>query len=173
MHKTLPIMLIVTLVSAMLVSGCTAGSGSSNPESATVGQPAPDFKLQNLDGESVSLSDFKGKTVLVNFWASWCGPCRFEMPFLQGIYDEWSEQELVLLTVNVGESPAQAKDFMEELDLSFPVLLDTEEAVARMYSIAAIPTTFFIDKDGVIQKKIIGAFSSKAQIESELSKIIP
>ena len=173
MNKILQVILTVALVSGMLITGCTAGSGSSEPATATIGQPAPDFKLQNLDGESVSLSDFKGKAVLVNFWATWCGPCRIEMPYLQEIYEEWSEQGLVLLAVNIGESPAKVKDFMEKYNLSFPVLLDAKTTVAREYNVSGIPTTFFIDKDGVIQVKIVGAFSNTAQIESSLSKIIP
>jgi len=168
MNKMLPVMLIVTLASAMLITGCTA-----SPETATVGQTAPDFKLENLDGESISLSDFKGKAVLINFWATWCDPCTSEMPYLQEIYEEWSGRELVLLAVNRGESPAKVKDFMEKLNLSFPVLLDAKTAVAQKYNVSGIPTTFFIDKDGIIQVKIIGAFSSTAQIESSLSKIIP
>lgn len=175
MNKILQVILTVTLVSGMLITGCTASPDSSEPvtTTATAGQPAPDFTLQNLDGESISLSDFKGKPVLLNFWATWCGPCRAEMPFLQEIYEEWSERELMLLAVNIGESSAKVKDFMEKLNLSFPVLLDSRSAIAKMYNITAIPTTYFIDKDGVIQTRIIGAFSSKAQIESELGKIIP
>ena len=171
MKKALPAILTIILASGLLITGCTTESG--NPATATVGQVAPDFTLQNLDGKSVSLSDFRGTPVLLNFWATWCGPCRFEMPFLQEIYDEQSERGFVLLTVNIAESPTKVADFMTELDLSLPVLLDARSEISKVYGITAIPTSFLIDKDGVIQKRIIGAFSSAAEIESELSEIVP
>jgi peroxiredoxin len=136
---------------------------------------APDFKLQSLDGQTVSLGDFRGKPVLLNFWATWCPPCRAEMPFLQEIYEdkEWSEKGLVILTIDIGEDPSVVKEFMESYDLSFPVLLDTDQDVALEYNIRAIPTTFFIDKDGIIQDIKVGAFSSKTEIERRLIKVIP
>jgi len=139
-----------------------------------VGKLAPDFKLQSLDGQTVSLGDFRGKPVLLNFWASWCGPCRFEMPFIQEIYEdkEWSEKGLVILTIDIGENPSVVKEFVENFGLSFTVLLDTNQDVALEYNIRAIPTTFFIDKDGIIQDIKVGAFSSKTEIEKRLVKII-
>lgn len=138
-----------------------------------VGNLAPDFQLQNLDGQSISLSGLQGKPVLLNFWATQCPPCRSEMPYLQEIYNEWSDKELTLVAINIGESSAKVERFMQSQNLSLPVLLDTKQDVAQKYGIQYIPTTFFIDKDGIIQEKIIGAFSSKAQIEMSLSKIIP
>ena len=138
-----------------------------------VGNLAPDFELPNLNGQSVSLSDFRGKPVLVNFWASWCGPCRFEMPFIQEIYEGWSDKGLVVLAIDMGESPSTVKDFIQSHNFSFPVLLDTNQDVALQYNIRAIPATFFIDKDGIIQGTKVGAFSSKAEIEKSLGKIIP
>jgi len=168
-NKILRLALIVILVLGLLVMGC---SSRSEPKVAQVGGVAPDFKLQSLDGQSVSLNDFKGKPVLINFWASWCGPCVYEMPFLQQIYEEWSDRGLVLLAINVGESSSTIEKFMQEHNLSLSVLLDTKKIVAREYNIMAYPTTFFIDKDGVIQEKIMGAFRSKADIEKKLSKII-
>ena len=138
-----------------------------------VGNLAPDFELQSLDGQSVSLSDLQGKPVLLNFWATWCRPCVSEMPYLQEIHDEWAGKGLALLAVNIGDSSTKVKEFMQNHNLSLPVLLDTDQDVALEYNIRAIPTTFLIDKDGIIQEMKVGAFSSKAEIEETLSKIIP
>ena len=95
------------------------------------------------------------------------------MPFIQEVYKEWSDKGLVLLAINVGESSSKVEEFMQNHNLSFTVLLDTKQNVARRYNITGIPTTFFIDKDGIIQEKVIGAFRNKTQIENRLSKIIP
>ena len=169
MSKMLRVILAL-LTLGLLITSC---SGGSEPQTATVGQPAPDFELQNPDGESISLSDFKGKPVLINFWASWCDPCVSEMSYLEEIYDEWSDKGLMLLAINNGESSATVESFLQGNNLSFPVVLDTKTVVVRKYNIQFLPTTFFIDKDGIIQEKVIGAFPSKAAIEKRLSKIIP
>ena len=162
------------LVSGLVLSGCSSPTPTSTPaQGPEMGKLAPDFQLSNLDGQSVSLSDFRGKPVLLNFWASWCGPCRFEMPFIQTIYEEWTGKGLVVLTVNLQESPARVREFVETLGLSFPVLLATSQDVPLVYNIRSIPTTFFIDRDGVIQDIKIGAFSSVAEIERRLGKIMP
>ena len=170
MSKMLKAILVIMLISGLLITGCSTGS---EPSTATIGKAAPNFQLQNLDGQSISLNDLKGKPVLINFWAIRCPPCRSEMPHIQQVYDETYEGELVILAINLGESPAEVKDFMQSQNLSLPVLLDTKKNVAQRYNIQYIPTTFFIDKNGIIQVKIIGAFASKAQIENKLSKIMP
>jgi len=177
---------ILTLV--LLVTSCSAGSeppdgkspaapdGKSPTapvEGTQVGNQAPDFQLQNVDGQTVSLSNLRGKPVLINFWATWCSPCRSEMPYIQEIYEEWSNKGLEVLAINKGESSSKAEEFMQSYNLSFTMLLDTKQATAQKYNIIAIPTTFFIDKDGIIREKIIGAFQNKTQIEKRLSKIIP
>ncbi len=163
----LKVILLIILTSMLLVTGCAA------PSVARVGESAPDFKLQNLDGQLISLSDFRGKPVLINFWATWCKFCRYEMPYLQQIYEEWSDKGLVVLTIDIGESPSKVKEFLQALNLSLPVLLDTNEKVAQKYNVPPVPTTFFIDSDGTIQVKIIGAFPSKEAIEQHLNKIVP
>ena len=161
--------LLIILISGLLITGCSAGTN----QKPVIGKPAPDFQLKNLDGQSISLSDFRGKPVLINFWASWCQPCVYEMPFIQEVFEEWSGQGLVVLTINIGESSSKAKTFMESHDLSFPVLLDTKQDVAEKYNIRGIPTTFFIDENGIIKRMKIGAFISAAEIENSLSKIMP
>ena len=169
----LAIVLTSLLLSGLVMAGCS--SPASTPTLAqgpTIGKLAPDFELANLDGQSISLSAFRGKPVLLNFWASWCGPCRLEMPFIQQIYEEWSDKGLVVLTVNLQEDPDRVKEFVESLDLSFPVLLATNQEVPLAYNIRGIPATFFIDKNGIIQDIKIGAFSSGAEIERRLGKII-
>jgi len=168
MNKMVKVILVIILVSGLLITGC---AGKSN-QVARVGMPAPNFQLKNLDGQSVSLSDLQGKPVLINFWATWCHPCIYEMPYLQQVYEEWSDKGLMVLAINIGESSAQVEAFMQSHDLSLPVLLDAKQAVAQKYNIWSIPTTFFIDKDGIIQEKIVGAFPSKIAIEEKLSKII-
>lgn len=162
--------LVAVLFSGVVVSGCSEQSQSSSPE---VGKLAPDFRLSSLDGNIVSLSDFRGKAVLINFWASWCPACKFEMPFLQMIHEEWSEKGLVILAVDIGESQSEVQEFMANLGLSFTALLDSKKEVALTYNIRNIPTTFFVDKNGVIRDVKIGSFSTKAEIENRLGKIVP
>ena len=175
-------MLLILLALVLLVTGCQPVSEPSDETSPTtlvegtqVGNLAPGFQLQNLDGEVVSLSGLRGRPVMLNFWASWCGPCRYEMPFIQEIYEEWTGKppSVVVLAINVGESASTAKNFMQSYNLSFPVLLDTRKDVTRKYNIIGYPTTFFIDKNGIIQGKVIGAFQNKGQIEQHLSTIVP
>ena len=167
------IILLSVLGSGLVLAGCTSGSTPGGGSEAEM--LAPDFQLISLDGQTVSLSDFRGKPVLLNFWATWCGPCEFEMPFLQEIHEdeEWSQKGLVILTVDIGEHPTKVKLFASSLNLSFIILLDIDQDVALKYNIRAIPTTFFIDKDGIIQETKIGAFADKADIEKRLGKIVP
>lgn len=169
MNKRLIAILVVILTAGLVITGCTAGSEPT----AAVGNVAPDFQLQNLDGQSITLSGLKGNPVLINFWATWCGPCVSEMPHLQKIHEEWSDRGLVVLAINWGESASEVEQFLQAHNLSLPVLLDTKKVVAQKYGIRAFPTTFFIDKDGIIQVKVIGAFPDKAAIESRLSEIMP
>ncbi len=164
----------------LLVTSCQPLSEQPDEASPTVpvegaqaGNLAPDFQLQNLDGQTISLSDLRGKPVLLNFWETWCPPCRDEMPYMQQVHEEWSGAGLVLLAIDMGESRAKVEQFMQSNNLSLPVLLDTTRDVAQKYNITGIPTTFFIDKDGIIQEKIIGAFPNKEAIEQYLNKIIP
>ena len=180
MNKVPKAILPVILTLVLLLAGCFAGpeppegkSPTASVEGTQVGNLAPDFQLQNLDGQTVSLSNLRGKPVLINFWATWCGYCIDEMPYIQEIYEEWSDKGLVVLAINKGESSSKVEEFMQSNSLSFVVLLDTKQDVAQRYNITGIPTTFFIDKDGIIQDKVIGAFQNKAQIENRLSKIIP
>ena len=150
----------------------TPSTASAPTQGTQVGDLAPDFQFNSLEGQTISLSDLKGKPVLINFWATRCPPCVSEMPYLQEIYNEWSETGLMLLAINIGESPTKVKEFLQGHNLSLPVLLDTKQLIASKYEIGAIPTTFFIDKDGIIQERIIGAFPNKAEIEKRLSKIV-
>jgi peroxiredoxin len=169
MNKVLRSITLI-LLTLILLTGCLTGCAQSGPE---VGKSAPEFALKNLDGQTISLKDLQGKAVLLNFWATWCGPCRGEMPFLEEIYQEWSDEKLVLLAVNIGESSSQASAFLESNNLSLPVLLDTRQTVAEQYNITAIPTTFFIDKDGIIQDKVVGSFQNRESIESYINRLIP
>ena len=138
-----------------------------------VGNLAPDFQLYNLEGKAVSLSGLQGKPVMLNFWATWCGPCVHEMPDLQEVHEEWSSKGLELLAVNIRGNTSQVTQFLQSHKLSLPVLLDIKSDVARNYNIRGIPTTFFIDKDGIIQDVKVGAFPNKRAIEGSLSKIMP
>lgn len=177
MKKLLKVGLIISFVSVLLfqfaMAGCSSSSGPIPPQPVTEGNPAPNFQLDNLDGKAISLSELQGKPVLLNLWATWCYSCISEMPLLQTVHEEQSARGLVLLTINMGESSSKVAEFLESHNLSFPVLLDPNKDVARQYNIQYIPTTFFIDKDGIIQAVRVGAFPNKEAIEDDLNKIMP
>ncbi len=131
-------------------------SPSSQPL-VVVGRGAPDFSLPRLDGEIVRLSDFKGKVVFLNIWATWCAPCREEMPSMEKLYQEMKGQPFEILAVSIDILGAQAvAPFMTQLNLSFPVLLDSQGTVSRLYGTTGVPESFIIDRNGIIAAKIIG-----------------
>jgi peroxiredoxin len=133
---------------------------------------APDFALTTLDGAIVRLSDLRGKPVLINFWASWCGPCRSEMPHIQAAYEAHTGEGLVVLGVDQMESSRAVAQFVEEFDLTFPIPIDTDGAVSAIYQARGLPTSFFVDVDGIIRAMFIGPMSS-GFIESTLEEILP
>ena len=169
----------IVLLCVLILSGCGSVTPKAEPptpsvpEGITIGKRALDFKLQTLAGDSILLSGLRGKPVLVNFWATWCVPCKVEMPYLQQINDSYSSKGLVLLAVDWKDKAFDVEKFMMAFNLSMTVPMDTNGKVTQAYLVGAIPTTFLIDKDGVIRQKKIGPFADAADIENELKKIMP
>ncbi|WP_249866327.1 redoxin domain-containing protein [Paenibacillus konkukensis] len=129
-------------------------------EGLGIGQRAPDFELFTLEGQAVKLSDFRGKKVLLNFWATWCPPCRIEMPVMQKFYSEYKDRDVVILSVDarhteVSQAPVEA--FKSHWGLTFPLVLDVEGQVGKTYQISAYPATYVLDEQGIIRKKHQGA----------------
>jgi thiol-disulfide isomerase/thioredoxin len=156
-------------------SASAKDSTSSSPASTVKSSDAIkiaalNFKLKDLKGKEVSLSDFKGKKVFLNFWASWCPPCKAEMPDIEKLYQQTKDSDLVILAVNLGEGKATAKSFIDNNKYNFSVLLDSDQSIGNQYSIVAIPTSFFIDKEGNIVSTIKGGITLE-QMKSNISKL--
>jgi thiol-disulfide isomerase/thioredoxin len=134
--------------------------------------PAPVFTFEDAAGSTFSLSDFQGKAVMLNFWTTTCGWCVVEMPFIQQVYDEWPDDDVVILTIDIGESAETVATFLQDNGISLPVLLDREAKVAAQYRIASIPRTFFIDKEGLIQGIRFGALQSPEELEDILNQLV-
>jgi thiol-disulfide isomerase/thioredoxin len=132
-----------------------SGSQSLAPAVPQVDSPAPDFELSNLSGQDIRLSEQRGKAVLVNFWATWCGPCQAEMPLLQETQDRYADQ-LLILAVNNDEAPEKVQAFVDELDLSLAVLLDPGALVTQQYRVRGFPTTLVVDSQGILRYQHIG-----------------
>lgn len=124
------------------------------------GQFAPDFTLYNIQGEPLTLSDLRGKRVVLNFWATWCPPCEAEMPHMQKYYEKYRETDNVeIVGVNMTyykEKVERVEQFLKSYDITFPIVLEMEESVSRQYEILTLPSTFMIDTEGKIQKTIVG-----------------
>jgi peroxiredoxin len=125
-----------------------AGSASSAIAPST---PAPDFSLHAMSGPNMRLKDQRGRVVMVNFWATWCAPCRQEMPQLNRLYEKYRSSGFVLLGVNVDEDSSKAADVAAKLGITFPVLLDADKSVSKLYDLSTMPSTVLIDRDGRVR----------------------
>jgi peroxiredoxin len=132
---------------AMLLA-CTVGSASA---AVQLSSNAPDFTLKSAAGANLRLQEQRGQVVLVNFWATWCGPCRQELPHLNSLYDKYRASGFVLLGVNIDDDPRLATALAAKLGLRFPVLLDNDKKVSRVYDMSAMPATLLIDRDGRVR----------------------
>lgn len=126
-----------------------------------VNYPAPDLKLDTLHGQSASLEDYRGQVILVNLWATWCPPCRAEMPVLQAYYESHQKQGFVLIAVNAGDSATEVQAFVEKTGLTFPIWLDPNNSALRAFRTTGLPSSFVIDRAGQIRLAWSGAIERK------------
>ena len=162
----LAIGLVVTAVSRRT----TSSFADPLVESPSPGFMAPDFELQTLDGDLIRLSELRGRPVVLNFWASWCGPCRAETPHFQTFSENFAE-ELVVLGVNQQESAETITGFADEFDLTYPLLLDERGLVYQTYAVFGLPTTYFISAEGVIVDVIPGGATEAVLVEKVSSLV--
>ena len=153
----------------------TSGIASlpNNRDLIRVGELASDFKLQNLEGEAVALSDFQGQPVILNFWATWCPPCRIEMPELQATYEKYKDDGLVILAIDQDESPETVRSFFyDEFGLTFTPLLDVDQTIAEQYNVFNYPTSIFVNGDGTITAIHRGPVL-QSQLDDYLANMMP
>jgi len=135
---------IIALVFSVFAASGLASSGME-------GQPAPDFALKSSTGENLRLSEYRGDVVMINFWATWCGPCRQEMPHLDALYARYERVGFNLLGVNIDDDSRRAMQMIEELGVSFPVLFDARKEVSELYEVNAMPVTVIVDREGNVR----------------------
>ena len=151
---------LVLLLSGFFLVACSEQQGSQTQlfAGAEKGQQAPGFTLKDMQGQNVSLVDLKGKVVVLNFWATWCPPCREEMPSMEMLYRKYKDQGLVILAVNVEKNgPQVVQSFLQRNPYSFPILLDETAEIQDLYRVFRFPETFIIDRQGIVVEKVTGA----------------
>lgn len=177
LRKFRRIQILVLLLAAAWIAGTTyytrpAELGKS--PSPREGFPAPAFTLNTLEGNKVNLEDFRGKVVLLNFWASWCPPCKAEMPAFEALHQAYLGQDFVILAVNTTfqDDLAAAQQFVDDNHLTFPILLDQDGKTSNSYQVLAMPSSYFIDREGFIRKVIIGGPMSEALIQTQVRQLL-
>ena len=161
--KVIATVILVSLLTVAIVQAMdktsetpeTKSQTTASQEGLAVGAKAPDFELKTLTGEKIKLSNLKGKKVMLNFWATWCPPCKAEMPAMEQ-YSKQMPEDVVILAVNI-DPQLDVQGFVDENKITFPILLDTEDQVNETYQVLSIPTTYFIDSKGMIQNKYTGS----------------
>ena len=149
-------------------------SSQNRLQAPQAGLYTPGFSLSSIDGKEVSLADLAGSPIIINFWASWCPPCRAEMPDFQQAYLEYSDTDLVLISINSTsqDSLQDVLSFVESYQLTFPILLDTTGVVTRTFNVHSLPTSFFIDRGGIITKVLIGGPIPLSLMRVEINKLL-
>ena len=175
-------LLAVAILGLLVVQGCTYSAqdpGVTGRESIgtsgvnvnelapapEVGHPAPDFALVDLEGNLLHLSDLRGEVVFINFWATWCPPCRAEMPEMEAVYQEYKDKDVLVIGVDIKETDNEVIQFVRQGGYSWRFVIDTTGEVAANYEITAIPTSFFLDRAGIIRAINVGAMTKRAMGE--------
>ena len=163
---------IIWTVGSRLLSG--VGAPLSSSPSPREGFFAPDFTLDTLQGEQVKLSGLRGKVIVVNFWTTWCPPCRAETPALEMSYEAYKDVDVVILGVNLTDQDSlkEVESFVQEFGLTYPILLDRDGAVGLLYQLSGLPTTFFINREGIIRTVVIGGPMSETSIRSKIEALL-
>ncbi len=158
------------LLLAATIGACGGGASAGSATGVNQGNLASDFTLETIDGTKVSLSDYRGDVVLVNFWATWCPPCRAEIPDLEAAYQARQGDGFVVLGINVEEPREAVAPFAQAIGMSYPVLLDRGGQVMKMYRAPGLPMSLILDRDGVIQVRHVG-FLTREQLEGYLAEL--
>ena len=158
---------LASAVSLLIVLSGLLGMAARPP---LVGSPAPEIVLKDLQGRDVKLSDLRGKVVLVNFWATWCKPCKEEMPAMQASYDKLRDKGFVVLAVNELEDTARVAEHIRTHGHTFEVVMDHNNQVANMYGVVGLPASFLIDPQGIVRERISGSLLTESRIEEMVKK---
>jgi len=163
--RNLAIISAIGLLVALYTGSAIAG--------VTKGKAAPDFALKSMAGENIRLSELRGKVVMINFWATWCAPCRKEMPLLNDLYKKHKQSEFILLGVNIDNSEDKGKKMARKIGVTFPILFDVSKKVSESYGVSAMPFTVIIDRSGIVKhihKGYLPGYEKK--YDSQISKLI-
>jgi len=168
------LLILIAGASWIVLSANTTSTALGKLSAPQAGFAAPDFTLKTPEGEEYSLSEFKGNAVLVNLWATWCPPCRAEMPAIEKMYQEYKDQGFVVLAVDMTyqDDPANVAPFIQKYGLTFPVLLEETGDVGAAYQLRSLPSSFFINRAGVIQEVVIGGPMSEALLRTRIEEIL-
>lgn len=161
-------------IASIALAALLTGTGPSAAQSARPGSAPPDFRLKTLAGGTVSLTEYRGRPLLLNFWATWCTPCRAEMTDIIAAYDAHKGQDLQVLAINLTdqERVKDVRGFVSELQMPFPVLLDEKGKVRRSYALRGVPTSVFIDANGIVRMVNVGPITREAIVRG-LAAILP
>lgn len=164
---TLGSIVVLVVLVGLVINAVWNNSGPT----AAVGRPAPNFNLAGLDRDHIELEDFAGQVVMLNFWATWCEPCRNEMPAMQRVYERYRDQGFTVLAINHLETVGQIRRFLESVGATFPVAYDITAGVHDMYLVRSWPTSVFIDRDGIVRAHISRELTEE-EIEEQVKALL-
>lgn len=173
-NKTSYLILLIGAIWIVVSASLPGGASGKAIAAPQKGFLAPDFSLETLDGETIILSELRGNPILLNLWASWCGPCRLEMPAMERVYQEYKDEGFIILALNVTsqDSVSAAQNFVLEHGLTFPILLDHTGSVSQLYQLKAFPSSFFIDRDGIIQEVVLGGPMAEVLLRTRVERLL-
>ena len=173
-HRIIFHILFLIAGAMWIVASANAKNAAAGAAAPQAGFAAPELAQKTPDGKEYTLSKLKGNAILVNLWATWCPPCRAEMPAIEKMYREYKDQGLVVLAVNMTsqDDPANIAPFIQKYDLTFPTLLDEIGAVSAAYQLRSLPSTYFINRSGIIQEVVIGGPMAEALLRTRIEHIL-